>query len=675
MGWVFVSLTRRIVISVLTALVALGAESVQQLYERARLLEERNRNLDEAIRIYGLVVEQAKGDRALAGRALLEQGKLHLRLGHDEPARQAFRRVIVDFSDQPALVREARDRLGINGLSKSTLSVRPVWATPDSDNSGGPSPDGRYLSYTDWSSGDIGIRDMITGEKRHLTQREAGQALSSIFSADSKRVAYWRTDWNSFNEVRIVDVEGGAPPRTLCRVLDAAQVSLTDWSRDGKSILAYLEHKSSSAEIVLISVADGSIHTLKPNADRPGRMSFSPDGRFVLFNGPGSDGPDVHLLTINSGRDVALAPHPAEDFVAGWSPDGSRILFTSNRTGPLSLWTLAVKDGEAQGEPQLVLADAGNIEPLGITRNGSLYYWLKTGLVDIYTAAIDPERAIMLDAPKPFPHRFVASNQFPDWSPNGKNLLYQSNRPGSDSLIVIRSLDTGIERDLRTTAPLGSQPPRWTAVGDAILVSGVLAGKRGIYRIDPQTGAAALSVPLPDSKFTFTPAWSPDGKTLFGRLDGYRAIHRMDIANRSVQTLYQTRRDGTAYEETGPSEPLLSPDGRSLLFQVRDRSRTDSLLIMSPEGGPPHRLITLISPEQFPAGSYAWTPDSRRVVYVHRNGKQFQISVISAEGGEPRRTGLVMNSIRFMRMHPDGKRIAFQSGETDGEVWVIQNLF
>ena len=453
MGWVFVSLTRRIAIGALTALMALGEESARQLYERARLLEERNRNLDEAIRIYGLVVEQAKGDRALAGRALLEQGKLHLRLRHDEQARQAFRRVIVDFSDQPTLVREARDRLGINAFSRSTLSVRPVWATPDSDNSGGPSPDGRFLSFTDWSTGDIGIRDMTTGEKRHLTRREGGQSRSSIFSADSKRIAYWRTDWSALNEIRIVDVDGGTPSRMLCQALDAAQIALTDWSRDGKSILAYVEHKNSPAEIVLISTSDGSIRALKQIAEWPGRMSFSPDGRFVLYNGPGSGGSDVHLLAINGARDIALEPHPADDFAAGWSPDGTRILFTSNRTGPLSLWTLAVRDGEAQGEPQLVLADVGNIEPLGITRNGSLYYWLKTGLVDIYTAAIDPERATLLEAPKPLAHRFVASNQFPDWSPDGKYLLYQSNRPGSDSLIVIRSLDTGAERDLRTSAP------------------------------------------------------------------------------------------------------------------------------------------------------------------------------------------------------------------------------
>jgi hypothetical protein len=34
-----------------------------------------------------------------------------------------------------------------------------------------------------------------------------------------------------------------------------------------------------------------------------------------------------------------------------------------------------------------------------------------------------------------------------------------------------------------------------------------------------------------------------------------------------------------------------------------------------------------------------------------------------------------MSGIRFLRLHPDGKRIAFQAGEEHGEVWVIENLF
>jgi len=656
------------------ALLAFGAESVHQLYERARLLQERNRNLDEAIRIYSRVVELAKNDRALAARAQLEQGVLYLRLGRDEEARQAFRKVIVDFPDQAALVREARSRLGVSGALKPTLKIRPVWATPDTDNRGGPSPDGRYLSFTE--TGDVWIRDLVTGEKRHVTNGEPGRTQSSVFSPDSKRIAYWRTDWSSLNEIRIVGVQGGAS-QVLRKLADTDLVSLNDWSRDGKYVLAYIEYKSSPAQIALISARDGSLRVLKQPDSWPGRMSFSPDGKFVLYDGRGSSGPDVHLLSIDGRRDIALAPHPADDLAAGWSPDGTHILFASNRTGPLSLWTLAVKDGVAQGEAQLVLADAGNIEPLGTTRNGSFCYWLNTGLVDIYSAAIDPESATVIDPPKPVVHRFVASNQFPDWSPNGRYLLYQSNRPGSESLIVIRVLDTGKERELRTEAPLGLQPPHWDPAGDAILVSGTLAGKNGIYRIDPPTGAVTLSVALPPGKLPFTPAWSRDGKMLFGRFDNFNGIHRMDVATGAIQRLFNPADPPGPYarSDTGPSDPILSPDGRTLLFQQRDRPRTDNLLLMPPEGGTPRVLLSVKWPEQFPAGAYAWTPDSRRIVFVQRSGREFEVLVIPAAGGQPHRTGIRMNGVRFLRLHPDGRRIAFQAGQPDGEVWVIENLF
>src|SRR5690349_13427335 len=103
------------------ALSAWGEESVRQLYERARLLQERNRNLDQAIRIYSRVVERARDDRALAARAQFEQGILYLRLGREEEARQAFRKVITEFPDQGPLLREAQGRLGVTGSLRPSM--------------------------------------------------------------------------------------------------------------------------------------------------------------------------------------------------------------------------------------------------------------------------------------------------------------------------------------------------------------------------------------------------------------------------------------------------------------------------------------------------------------------------------------------------------------------------
>lgn len=152
----------------------------------------------------------------------------------------------------------------------------------------------------------------------------------------------------------------------------------------------------------------------------------------------------------------------------------------------------------------------------------------------------------------------------------------------------------------------------------------------------------------------------------------------MDVATRVIESLYNPADPPGPFaaSDTGPSDPILSPDGRSLLFQQRDRPRTDNLLVMPPEGGTPRVLLSGKWPDQaFTVGAYAWTPDSRRILIVQRAGGRYEISVIPAEGGERRSTGIRSNGIRFLRLHPDGRRIAFQGGEPEGEVWVIENLF
>jgi len=49
------------------------------------------------------------------------------------------------------------------------LVARRVWGGPDVDLFGGVSPDGRYLSFVDWESGNIAVRELATGETRLVT--------------------------------------------------------------------------------------------------------------------------------------------------------------------------------------------------------------------------------------------------------------------------------------------------------------------------------------------------------------------------------------------------------------------------------------------------------------------------------------------------------------------------
>src|SRR5687767_4859876 len=119
----------------LVALCAVGEESVRDLYERARLFDEMNHDLREAIRLYTVVVAEGHSQRALSGRAQYRLGVLYARIGRNDEAQRAFRTVVSEYADQPDLVKNARSRLVEPVLEPVMPLVKRT----------GPSADGAYI--------------------------------------------------------------------------------------------------------------------------------------------------------------------------------------------------------------------------------------------------------------------------------------------------------------------------------------------------------------------------------------------------------------------------------------------------------------------------------------------------------------------------------------------------
>src|SRR6266511_1147357 len=76
---------------------------------------------------------------------------------------------------------------------------------------------------------------------------------------------------------------------------------------------------------------------------------ISPDGSKVAFNGapPGSTNNDVWTVDVATGDLTRLTTDPGPDRFPAWSPDGTTIVFESNRTGVFQLW-LMNPDGSNQ---------------------------------------------------------------------------------------------------------------------------------------------------------------------------------------------------------------------------------------------------------------------------------------------------------------------------------------
>jgi hypothetical protein len=51
-----------------------------------------------------------------------------------------------------------------------------------------------------------------------------------------------------------------------------------------------------------------------------------------------------------------------------------------------------------------------------------------------------------------------------------------------------------------------------------------------------------------------------------------------------------------------------------------------------------------------------------------------QVWRVAAEGGEPQRLGLTVDELWWLRLHPDGRRVAIGTWKTSVEVWALENF-
>lgn len=572
------------------------------------------------------------------------------------------------------------------------MVARQVWA--DAGDTQAVSPDGRYLSFVDWETGDLAVRDLATGQNRRLTNKgewtESNEyAEVSRVSPDAKQIAYGWFNGN-FYDLRIIGLEGSGL-RVLYRNEDVEYVEPGDWSPDGKYISATVSKKDKTNQIVLVAVADGSPRVLKTTDWRhPHIGPFSPDARYLIYDFPPEEQAperDIFLLATDGTRELRLVEHPANDRVLGWTPGGETLLFTSDRTGTNGIWFIRVSNGKPQGTPELLRPAVGSIAPLGFTREGSFYYGLQTGILDAYIAPFDPVTGKVVGDANPVSQRYVGTSRLPAWSPDGKHIAYlrTENLQRLGAGLVIRSLSGGEERTFPLKLSLyPPSPPCWSPDGRSILVTGTDSkGRQGFYRVNVETGEVIPFVRGGPGVVLVRPAWSPDGKAVFY----LRRDHNQkatSIVRREVETGHEKKLYRTV-EPVGVSNLVVSPDGRQLVFRWTDyptHDVVDVLKVMPATGGEPRDLLRAPVPKNQNISGNAglvWTPDGSHLLFGrwrHWGAQNPTVELwrVPAKGGEPQRVGLAMDRLRDLGIHPDGRRLTFTAGELKAEVWVLENF-
>ncbi|NOR12393.1 MAG: hypothetical protein GQ545_03985, partial [Candidatus Aminicenantes bacterium] len=569
----------------------------------------------------------------------------------------------------------------------------------------------RYITFVDWDSGDLAVQDLNTGKKRSLTNKGSWKksndfALNSKWSPDGKQIAF---NWfymkkPAFVGIRVVEPDG-SKLRDLDIVKDSNASQVCDWSPDGTQILGINwiedEKKKLKKQIVLISVKDGSVTTLKTlDSSKPTdiyNVRFSPDGQYIVYDfleSEGSSKHDIYLLSADGKKEIQLVEHPADDYFFGFLPDGKHILFSSNRKGTWDLWTLAVDEEGNSGMPELVKSNVGYILPLGITQKGTFcYIHLKT-MRDIYSIEFDPEKGEILTPPNKAIKYYEGMNDCPDYSPDGKYLAYVSKRNirawrktplSAGNVLCVYSFEKGENVEIATKLNVYGSPC-WSPDGRFLLITGAYDEKSlGLYTIDVQTGEAKPVVI--DKSIQRSCEWSLDGKSIFyvlgGRGDGFCEVLAKNLETGEEKSLYREDKDKRF-------SISLSRDGGWLAI-LNNKPQKRELRILPLSGGESRVLYTFVQRTGHYL-SHIWSIDGRFILLPKfqpkgkidfNNREEFKWSLwsIPVEGGEPQEIELGVWLIFNLTMHPDGKHIAFASwgfpdfskaGPT--EVWMMENI-
>ena len=326
----------------------------------------------------------------------------------------------------------------------------------------------------------------------------------------------------------------------------------------------------------------------------------------------------------------------------------------------------------------------GQMQILGLTREGSLFYGVSTSLRDAFIAPLDLTTGTGLGTPKPVQEERVGATLWPRWSKDGKTVVYvRVGPPGSlrGVTLIIRSLDTGAERELKPDLNFDNRNnihPSLSPDGRSLLVAAMdRRGRQGIFQVDAQTGDFTLVVRAEPGTTLSYPTWSPNGETIFYRTEN---PDRTTLVAREAAT----GKEHKLYEAAAGQfvrNMNLSRDGRHLAFvQIESATRSSTLKVLPIAGGAPRELFRVQEPEAM-AGIAApgWTPDGQYVIVrKFREAKpapEITLWAIPVAGGKPKPLGPAPSGhMLLLDVHPDGQRIAFTAGEGKAELWVMENF-
>jgi Tol biopolymer transport system component len=478
-------------------------------------------------------------------------------------------------------------------------------------------------------------------------------------------------DWIGFfadGKLKKISVEGGASV-TLC---DAPSPRGASWGGDG-NIFAALETRGVLSRVPSAGGTPVPVTTMNPGETTHRWPQVLPGGQAILFTASTSSGSfedaNIDVISLKTGERKTVAS-------GGFSP---RFLASSTGAGHLiylhqsSLFAVPFDLARLAptGSPAPILEDVGSTATAGgdfaFAQNGAFVYLSGKGGGAAYSISWVDRSGKAPAAPKPLSARlgFYWTQRF---SPDGKRLAFAlSNGQGID--IWVKDLDRDTPSRL-SFLPGVNRFPVWTPDGKNIVFQSLFTAAPGLYWIRSDGSGEAQR--LTDGKLQETPySFSPDGKRLAFQQTGNGGSY--DIFTAPVEGDPGHPKLGKAELFLGTPfveiSPAFSPDGRWLAYTSNESGTYE--VYVRPFPGPGGKWQISTGGGTFPL----WSRDGRELILETLDYRVMAVSYTakgdSFAAGKPRvwtetrlrGIGIISN----YDLAPDGKRLAAMVADLDDD--------
>jgi len=548
---------------------------------------------------------------------------------------------------------------------EALLSAVPLTSYPGFETNPSFSPDGTQVAFQ-WCKDlglppkncDIYIKQIVEEQPIPLTSGPADDR-SPAWSPDARYIAFVRQLSATKAAIVLIPQRGGQERvlgESVVETVSPLWRSYLAWTPDSKQ-LVFTSADSATPGLGLSLLSLETLEKRKltsPPESTDTCPAVSPDGRTLAFTRKRGNAGDTYLLRLGENYEPQGAPEKLAEMggpgssAPAWMPDSGEVLFVSGSWLGGGLFRIGAS---LSAKPRRMAVAAEWVAGAAISRAGNrLAFVQSVWRTNIWRVDLHgPGRT-----PGP-PFKLIPSTRgelLPDYSPDGKKIVFDSDRSGHHEIWVCNS-DGSNSVQLTHFGGPGVESPRWSPDGKNVVF--LLDGKIHVISVN---GGPSRRLDT-GQRSGIWPSWSRDSQSIYFVSRGQ--TWKMPVAG--GKPVQMTRDTGQL--------PRESPDGKFLYYMKGWPTRC-SVWRMPAGGGEETKVLEHVHPEgHFSVGEqgiYYFAPEDEKGhsdinFYDFVTGRISKILTIEAA---------VYSSIEIS---PDGSTILYpQLDEVGSDLMLVENF-